>query len=376
MNSRVFLIVALLVLATNVFAQPEIYGVTGDLEPGGTITISGVDFGDRWGQSPILYDTIDNQAAYEPHNLDRGDEIPVVSDGDCPDCPWQTRIPPTWGGVAPKYYDVPDSVRVAGRPMYKVSKKGYFRGPESFADLNDDDHVYMTWWVWSNHSLRNPPGNWEACKIIRFTAGSGSDSWQDQVEIVAHCLYGTGLDCSASGWTNWGNQTFPAQQWNRVELHLAGGGDMENGSGEAELYVNGQLKVRADNVFSCYGLLDHILVWGADPSNPSATYPSDSVILFGEMYVDATQARVLVTTDDDYQLDNSSPTTWEIQPTMSWDGTTITANLNLGNYEESDQLYLYVVDENGQVSTPFELDNINIPSEGPGQPGRPYIVSN
>ncbi|MFH1144012.1 MAG: hypothetical protein V1774_05660 [Candidatus Eisenbacteria bacterium] len=329
----------------------------------GPIELKGSGFGLKKEAAPVLYDRIDNIKAYLPHHMRHGGEVPVVEDGDCPDCPWKATIPPDWG-MRPRLYDRTENARVPGRPAYYVNRKGYFRGFDPVTPLTEADIVYLSWWLRSNHALHYPPsGEPVFNKLLRFTAGDSMD-WTEQVEIEPQSCYGTRKGCGEDGW-DW-FEDYPEIEpgvWHHVEMLIEGGGDLPAGSGRVEVLFDGVRRSGTSNLYSCHGMLDHIYVWGSDPHQPDL-YPVDSEILFGELYLDTGRARVVLSDSDRYVWNNAAPTRWEIQPARSWSDTSITIDFDPGALPRDQVLYLYVIDPSGEVSPPFPVSAQDLPGTG------------
>ncbi|MBK9303631.1 MAG: hypothetical protein IPM94_07035 [bacterium] len=353
-------------------ATPHITSVTGTVEQGGSIVINGSDFGTKSSGAPLLYDTIDNIAAYDQFNLINGSTVPVRSDGNCADCPWDTRIPTTWGN-APKYFSKADSTRVPGRPLYKVSKKGYFRGPDPFADLDENSEVYVSWWCWSNHLLYSGTGGAVFNKLMRYTAGNSSTEWEEQIEVESQNSYLTKDNCGQTGWDWMGSYPeFSANTWNHIELYIRGGGNLAAGTGSVRVFVNGRQISSSNTLYSCYGMLDHIYVWGSDP-HVSNYYPANSKILFGELYLDTTLTRVVASSSANYQWNNAANTAWEIQPTTAWRDDQVQVDFNQGNFAPGSTVYLYVINAAGEISPGVSV-TVGGTATAPGQPGQPQRI--
>ncbi|MFH1144736.1 MAG: FlgD immunoglobulin-like domain containing protein [Candidatus Eisenbacteria bacterium] len=357
---------AALLLAVAAPATPVIHSISGDPARGGPLEIQGLGFGSKGTARPLLYDTIDNISAYESHDLDHGEEVPVVADGDCPDCPWQETIPTSWG-MRPRLYDDPAHARVPGRPAYYVNRKGYFRGPNPFAVLSQSSVVYVSWWFRANHTLYHAPsGDYVFNKLLRFTAGNSSSEWEEQVEIEPQNCYGTRNSCGDGGWDWFGGYSeIQANTWHHVEMLIEGRGNLPAGSGRADILFDGVRLSGTSKLYSCHGMLDHVYVWGSDPNVP-ACYPANSEILFGEFYLDKSRARVILSDTGSYTWKNAAPTHWEIQPAVTWANSCITIDFDRGALPQDRDLFLYVIDPAGNISPPFPLGDCSSSGIPPG----------
>ncbi len=337
-------------------AQPLIRGVFGERTNGARLEIHGASFGEKVPSGAVLYDRIDNIAAYSKRHLKDGARVPVVADGGCADCPWEEGIPEDWGMRPVLALDSPHA-RVAGRPAYRVSQKGYFRGPNPLARLDESGVVYLTWWMRANHPLFDVPGRdpvWN--KLLRFTAGNSSEDWKEQVEIEPQNCYGSRKACGEPGW-DWfgGYDELSPGAWHRIEMLIEGGGNLKAGSGRVDVLIDGARVSGSSTLYSCHGMLDHIFVWGSDPSAPSS-YPADSEILFSELYLDTTRARVILSDSRAYAWPGAAAVAWEIQPIVEWSDERITIVFDRGAFPADRPVYLYVIDGSGAVSPPFALN--------------------
>jgi len=343
---------ALLALSAGAVAAPVIESVGFGAPPDGRFELRGSGFGEKPAAAPILYDCVANIPAYAGRHLRNGDRVPVRADGDCRNCPWEEE----GFGMRPVYHDIPGEVRVPGGPVYRVHRKGAFRGPNPVADLDENSVVYLTWWVRVNHRLYDAPGGLTFNKLLRFTAGSSEEDWVEQVEVEPQDVYATKSACGESGW-GWLGAEHPElspNAWHRVELFVEGGGDLRAGSGRADVMIDGVRVAGTNTLYSCRGMLDHVYVWGSDPNVPE-NYPEWSAVLFGELYIDSSRARVVLTDSDRYAPQNAQPTHWEILPATAWSDHSITVEFHRGTFSPAQRLYLYVIDPNGSVSPPFSL---------------------
>jgi len=268
--------------------------------------------------------------------------------------------------MRPRYYDQPGELRVPGRPAYYVNRKGYFRGPNPFAPLDESATVYLTWWVKANHHLYETSNGFVWNKLLRYTAGNGNDDWTEQVEVESQNSYGTDDGCGDTGWDWFGpaHAELTPNTWHRVEMLLQGGGNLAAGSGRVDILFDGIRVAGSSSLFSCEGMLDHVYVWGSDPHVPEL-YPADSRILFGEFYLDTSRARVLLTDSDHYAFYNSQPTHWEVLPATAWGNSSITVDFHPGSFSSVEGLYLYVIDAAGNLSPPYRLGSAPPPPPPP-----------
>lgn len=105
--------------------------------------------------------------------------------------------------------------------------------------------------------------------------------------------------------------------------------------------------------------------WNDDNSDRDDVY-------FDDFYVDNTWARVEIGNAPVY----SQCTHREIQIPNSWNDDSISINAQFGSFPESADLYLFVVDGNGNASPGYLARGDGEPDPGPpGEPGQPTRIS-
>ncbi len=91
-----------------------------------------------------------------------------------------------------------------------------------------------------------------------------------------------------------------------------------------------------------------------------------TTLYFDDVYVDRSWARVILADSNDFETASRR----EIQPTESWSENTIQIRVNAGRFESGDNLFLFVVDENGSSGPAYpvtlSLANDNLPSDQAG----------
>ncbi len=323
-----------LVLVPCVALGQAITGVTGDVTNGENIVITGSNFGSKTTVAPAKLDWTDD-AGYS--SLSHGDVIPGGAS-----LPWDGQYP-----TDSVRYCSDSSTRVSGRAMYETSKKGFLEDSSTFASYSSQ-RAYISWWFKANHRLYSIDGNAVFNKFVRYTGSS----WEDQIEVEPHRIYGSVTDCAAAGWDWWGGSySEPVPDvWLNIEVIFDAGADIANGTGEAWVYFNGVEKGHHTSVYSCSGSLMRFHRWGSDP-HTSIPYPENSEIFFGELYADDSWARVVIGNASTY----ASCTHREIQIPSAWSATEITATVNTGSFSDNDDAYLFVVDADGDVSAGYAV---------------------
>ena len=363
-GAGVFFTVAL--FAGQALAAPNIQSVQavgGTFGNNSIITVQGSGFGAKNPVGPVLYDHISNVSAYAPVH---GAVVPVKSSG-CSGCPWAG-----WGpyGMQPQFY-LSGDVRVSGQPMYYVNRHGYFRSPEPIVSgLTESDKVFVSWWIRANHTLYSTSNGAVFNKLIRWATDFGYCGIYSGVYVepqgtwtnIDHCFTcnssancGECYDASAGdggGFVLYASSVDIANQWNHIEIALNGGGDLSKGTGQLKVFFNHALQAQTNTVYSCRGLHDFVERWGSDPNTPES-YPENSQILFGEFYFDRTWARIVIC--DSSVWSTSSAGHCEIQePVSTWGNAQLQFKAYQGSFD-GEQLYLYVIDAEGNVSNGYPV---------------------
>ena len=345
-------------------AQPQVASVDGSFGEGVVVTIHGSDFGTKPVAEPLLWDTVTNQPAYD--GLANGAEAPVYADGDCPDCPWRARGPFA-ADDPPKIYRSGDEDRVPDRGHYYLNTKGFFR---SFGFMDDDpDAFYVNWWVRS--TIAQSAWSQSSSKILRACA-SEQTSYSD-VADTRMSLWGSALliVTGANPLTSenvWNSLSLQPNEWHNMEAVF------DNRQVDGWESRGGRVTVKRDGyavhdtTFGGQHGVAELYVIGFDPS-VTAPYESD-VFEFGEVYIDTTQARVVVANASDLM----AATHTEVQIPVSWTESLITVTANAGTFSAGEQLYFFVYDRAGRRNQMgFPVEGLEL--SGPGIPGTPYFVN-
>jgi len=350
---------AMLLVASGAMAQaPTISGGNGTFATGNTFSITGSGFGTKASPNPYKYDDFE------------GGNVGGQLSG------WQFD---TGGGTTNPLYSNrwlrANSTRSAECPYVDgqyLSTFGVYR-PEGL------ETVYMDFWVLfdrpatvsRNHKLyRLYPGVngglpnqylVSACPAIGpeawFTNDGVSGGWND-----THAY---------PGW----NQYDADDNWVHMQVFLKQS-DAGVANGTLQAWFDGHLAVnRTDyqsrdttNSASWHSLwFGNYLGHGTDGTCLETS--GDNYILFDNVYIDVTRARVEAGNSADY----NACTHREIQVPLSWDTGSIDFTVNAGSFGNGESVWLFVVDSNGNVSAgkgPYTVSGTAV--EVPGQPGKPY----
>ena len=350
--SRFACTIIIIAIAGMAAAQPQIADVTGAIDPGATVRIAGFGFGDKERGAPIIWDDL-NSGSYG--YLQDGDPIPTKNgayghDGD-PEAPHLSADSPNYEASTVYRRDG----RVPQRPVYAVTKGYGWLGP--LEELNDRS-IYLDWWVRGAESTRQSgPGN----KILRIQAGpdistGGIILYEDMV------TYPLGSDPQVSGSSY--SKLFPeGENWTHLGLWMDVSGGV-NSEGTLYVWRNGELIHSIEDLAGQELGFPRITALGLQPTQ--GTEPGGE-FQFGDIYLDNTLARVMIGNAASWE----SVTHHEMQIPVTWEADEISFTVNLGNFPDSDDLYLFISTANGDINE----GGYQVRGEivGPGQPGQPVF---
>jgi len=100
---------------------------------------------------------------------------------------------------------------------------------------------------------------------------------------------------------------------------------------------------------------DYVRMLGYDPSSPENQY-ADFEFLWGDIYWDDSPSRVLIADSEDYYfLNHSSEIHYEMQKPLSWGNGEILVEISQGTFQEDRPYFLFVIDENNNISSPYTV---------------------
>jgi len=155
--------------------------------------------------------------------------------------------------------------------------------------------------------------------------------------------------------TYWGSKPLMTTGvWHHFKFEYKENSALGAEDGEFRIWYDGAKVVEATNICTRedYSELKRVYIlgfynsWGTDAGSnlPDTFY-------FDDAYVDTTWARVEIGDNPDY----NNCTHLEIQIPTQWSDTSITATYNQGSFEDNSQLYLFVIDEDGNASDGYLL---------------------
>ena len=301
--------------AQTVFAAPSISGISGTLSEGQTVTVSGSSFGTKSPVAPVLWDTVDNQAAYAA--LSSGAAIPVGSG-----YPWKDNS--------------------LGYNLVKYNIGSGFQGSRSYT-ANGNGEATLGDLLLGSYT-QNFYLSWKFKPMNSFTAGDHStkfhritDSAADETRVLVwdqmhHFFFWNSSYC-AGDWATWSGNV---GAWNNMETVIS--------PSNYELRVNGSSLAKI-NIGACgSALVDKIWKLGLEGGGntpPSVQWYMDNI------YVDKTLMRIEICSGSAW----NSRGNCEVQiPTTTWNNTQVQFTVNQGSFAESAAAYLYMVDSSGTAN--------------------------
>jgi len=160
--------------------------------------------------------------------------------------------------------------------------------------------------------------------------GTGGDYWQYTTSVSQQEI--------------WPNK----ETWYSEQIVFKASTTYDSGDGIFEAWANGK-RYHSDHAADLYGKGGNIYVFDAGWTDawwdPGYTPPT-VYIYYDDVYIDNTIARVVA--GDSPEFDNC--THQEIQIPTAWSDSSITITVNRGSFADGEEVYLFVVDANGNVS--------------------------
>jgi hypothetical protein len=327
-------------------ATPLPESVSGTLNHGATITISGSGFGSKAGAAPLVWD---NASAAAVTDLWTG--------------AWPDQLP----GYNLAYYA---PMRGIGLPHTHVTR--YLAGAQASNTGADTGYNVLVW-----KSLPAPPlpyyiyaswyqraddqwhfGGDNNFKTFDYSAGTEpyalGQSWytcygpphpNSNTDTGLQWTQETGTPLSDpdqnghNAW--WGQAVNPmAGQWSKVEIAIRVSSQSD---GYINIWENGQQVMNYAGVTDNYGSAQRSISIGGYARMQGYT---SNWRYFDDIYVDTTLARVVLA--DKPVLSQASIV--ELQIPSAWSDGSISAQVNLGKFTQGQTAYLFVVDASGNVS--------------------------
>ncbi len=326
----------ILFFSSAAYATPEIETVNSadSLAHGQSFVISGTGFGLKDPATPMFWDTIDNQEAYD--GWSDGEVVPVLA-GGCEDCPWRDNIPDSWGDEPRFSTDDPR----ASHPHYRVIGKGFLRSQDDFSIAND---LIANYWMRVDATPGyNGQGNFKFNRLYVDDNGFSSYGGCTCQTSLCGCTVSEDLSTETQ-WVSWGGDV--SYVWHHIEITADDrDGGYASGNGEFSFYVDNDRIFHFDNVYAGYPL-KYFHVLGFDSLDDWRDHFSDTTMDWGEIYIDNTLAKIAIGDAPNW----TSVSHWEIQIPEAWSSTEARFRANQGSFSREESYYLYVFDAEGVMN--------------------------
>jgi len=329
-------IAALFVTGTTATASPATTSGIGMFAPGTSYVIEGSGFGPKASAQPVRFDDFE---AGTPNETLSGWSL--SSD--------QGRDP-----VYSTTYQRPHSTQNA-RCLFDESQRLCSFGVESTADIPE---VYLD--AWYLYDPADPPS--PNHKLFRFYPGAASGA--PNLYFNVHCDPGAGAHLSQAGvdsgnchvWIDW-PWSAADKRWVHIQGYFKASSTTAD-DGVARLWIDSAELVNLQS-FRTRTETNPTMwhsVWlgnylGHDAAGACPASPGPSYTYWDDVYIDFTPARVELGNAPTYD----ACTQREIQVPTQWSDTSITITVNGGSFPPGSELYLFVVDHNGEVSYGFPV---------------------
>lgn len=308
----------------------------GSLKHGNVVTIRGAGFGSMDMASFMLWDAVDNNPTYD--SIGDGEKLVVG-----PDSIWSS------GDVL---IDRGDGQRHAhSKAQYFGPGGNHFIGNPRGRDGQDFDYsardeLYVSWWIKFD---RNPfeISNNASHKLARVWGGNSDDlrvSWTTRNLVGVNNKNAGGAAAKITYSLVPSETLWPENRWHLMEMWVSAKEGIIRG------FVNGNLVVEWSDDSPYYLKTDHtggprVALLGFNPSHGEG-FVAQASFQMDDIAVASTQARVLLSNSPTF----SGSKAHEYQPVESWGDQEISIRLNLGRLDQNSELYLYVVNGEGNVN--------------------------
>jgi len=349
------IIVLVLILTVNtVSAEPEITSHTGTISDGSSVTITGSGFG---ATGPSLYKWDDFEGSSHIVGEDVGPGPGSIA----------------WSFHTSRHAKINDTEPRTGSKYARAEFTEHWRNGFAFDYGDTLSPVYLTWW-WRWDSIgSNPSGNWKPHWPVAF------NPTLPESPRVSMCFMGDsgvfGIDPGTGAVvTSWHGKP-DELDWVRFEFF---GNESTAGLSDGTVILDAQFSEGApfESIFAYEGdVMTH--------DNPNEHWTCS---LFGDYVGMETGVHYNIDTDDVYIADTrarveigdnpdwDSCTHREIQIPTAWSDSSITFEVNQGSFLDGEQVYLFVVDANGEASAGYPV-TIGQVKEGPQITSAPSTIS-
>lgn len=310
--------------------MPTVSSVSGTVESGSSLVISGSSFGLGYA-NPLLWDDFDASSAANGATLSGPPQMGTWS--------------PTIGaGLTHSSTETHSGVRALHAKFDSSAQWSNF-----VVELPAGVRFYQSFWFWWDSTAND--GQLKLALVHGDSnQGEFAPTVNNNCSNTAWWLSNVATESTAgmSGGT-WPNNPGP-KQWHHFEMamHQSSGGGAEDGA--ITVWVDGQENYSRTNIVTRDDAQYRWNEMGFFHGVTNMSAPTDTYL--DDVYAAASWARVVLCDSPTY----ATCTHTEVQPATSWSDGSITIQLSLGAFPDLSKVYLYVIDENGVVNeTGFPL---------------------
>jgi hypothetical protein len=350
-NPMKSIILLLVILPFVVHATPQISNVAGSIENNQSITINGLDFGEKIPASPIKWD-----------QFEAGSNGANLSD-----------VQPEWRPYSSSYGSaIYSNVSYSGdlSVSNNTNRHGF---ATNYLDIIHSDEVFVSYW-WRIDGVTGDDGGVVKLTRINSSAAAGGGGRYNGIGETYLSNLNPGTSSPYFAYNNGDGNTGPigyvrasTNAWSRVDMGKKlstpgisdGSAFCQNLTEQRSAVHNNVITRAAGHTFQ----LDTVLL-GLMMANDVGTFS----LYLDDIYIDNTLARVEIGNNSDFD----SCTHREMQLPTSWDGNNelVTINFNQGAFTAGETVWLFVINSLGEASDGYQLE-ISQNYSSPGIPGQP-----
>lgn len=346
-------------VAQNVLAAPIVDNVSGEINNGQNVFISGSGFGEKTVAAPIYWDNLESYELNSSASVNGW----IIRAGT----PTISNEKTYSGSRAIRYSNTAfDVFQQMSRDMGMIfNDTFYFEGKVYLDDTGNTCDRYQ----WKNIMLSSSPGAYFPNEetIPPTTSIMYMNTWRDTTNdiIVGGRWFNTGNPQFnyggnftvgiPNGTPYYGEITapfdlFPLKKWFDYKIIAKQSSAPDVADGSVIISIDDIQKISASGIITYGpndGLWRYMMLGGTIASCrmlPEDTQTNPNYrIYYDDIYVDRTQARIEICDTASWH----ARTHCEIQPATSWNDNDITFNMNKGSFINGSNAYIYAIDENG-----------------------------
>lgn len=384
---------ALCILSSSAAAAPIVSGVTGSINHGSTITITGSGFGSKAIAAPVVWDDastgtyLTDNGKWSGYWPNKGSNLSYVTRYMTPirgiGLPHNniTRYIAGAHGLANEGYDAGFNVmfwktaNVSAYPFRAYASWYQRLDPAAFPLRSDWNLKYFDWsqggspYTMTSCDRNNWYINYAPTNVSLTTTASVQHQMND--DTWGYCSNGSiqNPDLNGHG-LYWSSGRNPATTWVKYELEMV---ITDQSTGRVRVWEDGVQKISYVGRTDRWALGQRAIGIGGYSRDNGPNHWR----YFADVYLDYSLQRVVLANNADL----ASATVVETQVPSSWISSSLSARVNLGRFQTSQTAYLFVFDDSGQRNAVGFPVTIGGQGTGGGQsippsppPGTPQVT--